>query len=316
MQPTKTVVDLAIDGGKPVRTSPIAPWPSFTGEEIEAAASVLRSGKINYWTGEEGRQFEREFAAASSSRYAVTLMNGSVALELALKVLGIGPGDEVITTARSFIASASCVVLCGAMPVFADVDRESGNITADSIHPLISKKTKAIIVVHLAGWPCDMDPIKELAREFKLKIIEDFAQAHGATYKGKPVGSFGDMNAFSFCQDKIITTGGEGGMVVTNDESAWKAAWAYKDHGKSYDAVYERKHSPGFRWLHESFGTNWRMTEVQSAIGRIMLRNLDSMVNKRRENTQVLAHAFSQIPTRRRWRQRQGLGREQDWRSG
>jgi dTDP-4-amino-4,6-dideoxygalactose transaminase len=180
----------------------------------------------------------------------------------------------------------------GAVPVVADVDRDSGNISAASIQPLITKRTKTIIVVHLAGWPCDMQAIMQLAREAKLKVIEDCAQAHGASYHGKPIGSFGDANAFSFCQDKIITTGGEGGMLVTDDEEAWKRAWSYKDHGKNYDAVFNQQHAPGFRWLHESFGTNWRLTEMQSAIGRIMLRNLPQMVTKRQKNARLLTESF------------------------
>jgi dTDP-4-amino-4,6-dideoxygalactose transaminase len=287
-----TKVDLAIEGGTRVRNSPIAAWPWFSEAEVSAAAEVLRSGKVNYWTGEHGREFEREYAAATLTQHAVALMNGTVALELALLTFGIGPGDEVITSSRTFIASASCAAMRGATPIIADVDRESGNVTAESIQALITKRTKAIIVVHLAGWPCDMQPIIELAKQSKLKLIEDCAQAHGATYRGRPVGSFGDASAFSFCQDKIISTGGEGGMLVTNDEDAWKRAWAYKDHGKSYDAVFNREHPPGFRWLHETFGTNWRLTEVQSVIGRIMLGNLPEMVLTRQRNARVLGEAF------------------------
>ncbi len=299
MHSAKPNPDLAIHGGRPLRQTPLAPWPWFSEGEIAAAAAVLRSGKINYWTGEESKHFEEEYAAACGSKHAVALMNGTVALELALHVLGIRPGDEVITSSRTFIASASSAVMRGAVPVMADVDRNSGNVTADTIAPLITKKTKAIIVVHLAGWPCDMDPILDLAHKFNLKIVEDCAQAHGALYKGRPVGSFGHANAFSFCQDKIITTGGEGGMLVTNDEDAWKRAWSYKDHGKNYDAVFNREHPPGFRWLHDSFGTNWRITEVQSAIGRMMLRKLPDMVSTRVENATFLVKSFSRIPALR-----------------
>src|SRR4051812_42433273 len=287
-----TKIDLAIDGRAPVRNGAVAPWPWFSEAEISAAANVLRSGKINYWTGDEGREFEREYAAATQKKLAVALMNGTVALELALHALGIRPGDEVITSSRTFIASASCAAMRGEVPVVADVDRDSGNISAASIQPLITKRTKTIIVVHIAGWPCDMQAIMQLAREAKLKVIEDCAQAHGASYHGKPIGSFGDANAFSFCQDKIITTGGEGGMLVTDDEEAWKRAWSYKDHGKNYDAVFNQQHAPGFRWLHESFGTNWRLTEMQSAIGRIMLRNLPQMVTKRQKNARLLTESF------------------------
>ena len=274
-------------------------WPNFEPDEVEAASRVLASGKVNYWTGQEGRNFEKEFAAYVGTRHAVAVANGSVALELALKVLGIGPGDEVITTSRTFIASASSAVLVGARPVFADVDRNSQNVTADSIRSAITPATKAIIPVHLAGWPCDMNEIMELAREFGLNVIEDCAQAHGATYKGQPVGSIGDIGAFSFCQDKIMTTAGEGGMIALNSDEAFERAWAYKDHGKSYEAVYRRSHKPGFRWLHESFGTNWRLTEVQSAIGRLQLRKLPRWVSARRSHAAELSASFETIPALR-----------------
>lgn len=261
-----------------------APWPSFSEDEIQAAVSVLRSGAVNYWTGSEGRQFEKEYAAHVGCRHAIAVANGTVALELCLKALGIGPGDEVITTCRTFIASASCAVAVGATPVLADVDPVSQNLTAETIARRITPRTRAIIAVHLAGWPCDMDPILDLAAAHGLKVVEDCAQAHGARYKGRPVGSMGHVSAFSFCQDKIITTAGEGGMVVTDDDELWEKAWAYKDHGKSIDAVYRRQHPPGYRWLHESFGTNWRLTEVQAAMGRAALRRLDESVGKRRAN--------------------------------
>jgi len=290
---------LAIDGGRPLRSTPFAPWPSFTEEEIESASRVLRSGKVNYWTGEEGRQFEAEFAAFTNCRHAVALTNGTVALELALYALGIGPGDEVIVPSRTFVASASCAVMRGATPAIADVDPDSQNITAETLRAVLTPRTRAIIPVHLAGWPCDMDPILQLAQEHGLKVIEDCAQAHGAVYKGRPVGSMGHVNAFSFCQDKIMTTGGEGGLVTTNDTGAWERAWAFKDHGKSYDAVYRRSHPSGFRWLHEAFGTNWRLTEMQSAMGRVLLRALPLMVEKRRRLATILGQRFAQMPALR-----------------
>jgi dTDP-4-amino-4,6-dideoxygalactose transaminase len=274
-------------------------WPHFDQDEIDAAAGVLASGRVNYWTGTEGREFEKEYATHTGTRHAIALANGSVALELALRVLGIGPGDQVITTPRTFIASASSAIAVGAIPVFADVDRTSQNITAGAMRALVTSATKAIIAVHLAGWPCEMDEIMELAQEFGLKVIEDCAQAHGATYKGRPVGSIGDIGAFSFCQDKIITTAGEGGMITLNSDEAFEHAWTYKDHGKSYDAVYRRSHPPGFRWLHESFGTNWRLTEIQSAIGRLQLRKLPQWVERRRENARQLNACFSEIPALR-----------------
>jgi hypothetical protein len=279
--------------------TPFAPWPSFTQEEAETVQRVLLSNKVNYWTGTEGREFEKEFAAYCGARHAIALANGTVALELALSALGIGAGDEVITTSRTFIASASCIVMRGARPVIADVDPVSQNITAETIRSCITPRSKAIICVHLAGWPCDMDPILALAAEHGLKVIEDCAQAHGATYKGRPVGSLGDVAAFSFCQDKIMTTGGEGGMLTTNDSALWERAWAFKDHGKSFDAVYNREHPPGFRWLHESFGTNWRLTEMQSAIGRIQLAKLPSWRATRQRHAAILSEGFAKIPALR-----------------
>lgn len=297
MSPPK-IDEITIEAGNSASSSPagvagFASWPYFAPDEIETAARVLGSGKVNYWTGSEGREFEKEFAASTGTRHAITLANGTLALELALRVLGVGPGDEVITTPRTFIASASCAIAVGARPVFADVDRESQNISVESIRKIISPRTKAIIPVHLAGRPCEMDAILDLAREFNLTVIEDCAQAHGATYKGRSVGSIGDIGAFSFCQDKIMTTAGEGGMITLNSQEQFERAWAYKDHGKSYDAVYRRSHEPGFRWLHESFGTNWRMTEVQSAIGRLQLSKLPGWVCRRRANADRLEDSFS-----------------------
>ncbi len=252
-----------------------SPWPSFTEEEGNAVKDVLLSNKVNYWTGTEGREFEKEFAAWAGADHAIALANGTVALDVALLALGLNKGDEVIVTSRTFLASASSIVNAGGIPVFSDVDRDSQNITAETIEKVLTSKTRGIICVHLAGWPCDMDPIMALAEKHDLFVIEDCAQAHGALYKGKPVGSIGDVGAWSFCQDKIMTTGGEGGMVTTNNEALWKKMWSLKDHGKSYDAVYNREHAPGFRWLHESFGTNWRMTEMQAVIGRIQLTRME-----------------------------------------
>jgi len=285
-----------------------APWPSYPADEIEAAGDVLRSGKVNYWTGGEGRAFEREYADAIGRSHGVAVTNGTLALELALEAFGIGAGDEVITTSRTFIASASAAVMRGAIPVIADVDRDSQNITAETIAPLVTRRTRAIIPVHLAGWPCDMDAIVELARQHDLVVIEDCAQANGATYRGRPAGSFGHAATFSFCQDKIITTGGEGGMLLLDDEAAWERAWSYKDHGKSYDAVYHREHPPGFRWLHESFGTNWRMLEMQAAIGRRQLARLDASVAERRRRADALNESFERLPGLRVTRPPEAVG--------
>jgi len=268
-----------------------APWPSFSEEEAEAVKQVLLSNKVNYWTGQECREFEKEFAAFADCSHAVALGNGTQALEVALHAVGVGPGDEVITTPRTFLASASAIVMLGAKPVFADVDLNSGNISADSIEAVLSEKTKAVVVVHLAGFPAELDAIMELSEKRGFKVIEDCAQAHGARYKGKSVGSIGHIGAWSFCQDKIMSTGGEGGMVTTNDENLWSSMWSRKDHGKSYDAVYNQEHPPGFRWLHNSFGTNARMTEMQAAIGRIQLRRMPDWTAKRQANAAAIAAA-------------------------
>lgn len=273
----------------------LSPWPSFTQEEAEAVSRVLLSNKVNYWTGQECREFEKEFAAWCGTTYAVAVANGTLALDVALKALDIGAGDEVIVTSRTFLASVSCVVTAGAFPVFADVDTNTQAISAETIEPVITPKTKAIVVVHLGGMPAEMDSIINLAQQHNLYIIEDCAQAHGALYKGRPVGSIGHIGAWSFCQDKIMTTGGEGGMVTTNSKELWSKMWSYKDHGKSWEAVYEREHPPGFRWLHESFGTNWRMLEMQAVIGRIQLKKMKEWTSIRNKNAQMIAHTLSQF---------------------
>lgn len=269
-----------------------APWPYYAEDEIDAVARVLRSGLVNYWTGEIARQFERDYAISVGRKHAIAVANGTVALELALEALGIGAGDEVIVPARTYVASASCAVMRGAVPVIADIDRVSQVVTAESIEAVLSPRTRAIIVVHLAGWPCPMREIIALARPRGIRVIEDCAQAHGAEIDGQAVGSFGDAAAFSFCQDKIITTGGEGGLLALDDDGAWRRAWAFKDIGRSYEAVYEREHPVGFRWLTESFGTNWRMTEMQAAIGSIQLRKLPEWLSRRRKNAQAMAGAL------------------------
>ena len=273
---------------------PFSPWPSFTQEEADAVSQVLLSNRVNYWTGKECREFEREFAEFAGTNHAIAVANGTVALDLALKALGIGAGDEVIVTSRTFLASVTCIVNAGAWPVFADVDADSQGISAETVASLINDNTKAVIAVHLAGWPCDMDEIMALADVHGIKVIEDCAQAHGGTYKGEPLGGIGHAAAWSFCQDKIMTTGGEGGMVTTNDAALWDRMWSFKDHGKSFDTVFNKEHAPGFRWLHESFGTNWRLTEMQSAIGRIQLKRMPEWTEKRTANAQALINVLGQ----------------------
>jgi dTDP-4-amino-4,6-dideoxygalactose transaminase len=281
--------------------TPFSPWPSFTQEEADAVSNVVLSNKVNYWTGHECRKFETEFATFANVNYAVALCNGTLALDISLKALDIGAcyggniTDEVITTPRTFLASASSIVTAGAKPVFADVDLNSQNITAESIEAVLSENTKAVIVVHLAGMPAEMDAIMALSDKYGFYVIEDCAQAHGAKYKGRSVGSIGHVGAWSFCQDKIMTTGGEGGMVTTNDKALWSKMWSYKDHGKSFDAIYNREHPPGFRWLHETFGTNWRMTEMQGAIGRIQLTCMQDWTTKRQANGNLIDEAVADI---------------------
>lgn len=275
--------------------TPFSPWPSFTQEEADAVSQVVLSNKVNYWTGQEGREFEKEFAAWVGCEYAVALGNGTLALDIALKALGVSQGDEVITTSRTFLASASSIVTAGAIPVFADVDLNSQNITAESIQAVLTPKTKAVIVVHLAGMPAEMDAIMALSEKHGFKVIEDCAQAHGAKYKGRSVGTIGHIGAWSFCQDKIMTTGGEGGMVTTNNKDLWSFMWSYKDHGKSYDAIYNREHAPGFRWLHESFGTNWRMTEMQAVIGRIQIQRMAEWTQQRQSNAAIIEAAIAEL---------------------
>ncbi|WP_159123847.1 DegT/DnrJ/EryC1/StrS family aminotransferase [Acinetobacter variabilis] len=272
------------------------PWPSFTQEEADAVSQVLLSNKVNYWTGQECREFEKEFAQFAGTQYAVALANGTVALDVALKALRIGAGDDVIVTSRTFLASASSIVTAGANPIFADVEIDSQNISRRTIEAVLTPNTKAIICVHLAGWMCDMDPIMQLAEEKGLYVIEDCAQAHGAMYKGKSAGSIGHIGAWSFCQDKIMTTGGEGGMVTTNDETLWKKMWSYKDHGKNFDSIYNKQHPPGFRWLHDSFGTNWRMMEMQAVIGRIQLKKMSEWTAQRNANMEKIYAAFADSP--------------------
>jgi len=274
---------------------PMPTWPQYGSAERAAVDAALASGRVNYWTGDEGRLFETEYANYLGVSRALALANGTVALELALRMWNVGAGDEVIVTPRSFIASASCAILLGARPVFADVARDSGNVTAETIARVITKRTRAIIPVHLAGWPCDMDSIMSLVERGNIKVLEDCAQANGARYRGKPVGALAHAAAFSFCQDKIISTGGEGGLLATSDEILWESAWSFKDHGKSWQAVHKGQHGPGFRWVHERFGTNWRLTELQAAIGRIQLGKLDRWIEKRRLNAAILAERLGAL---------------------
>jgi dTDP-4-amino-4,6-dideoxygalactose transaminase len=272
-----------------------SPWPHFSEDDIQAVAEVLRSGNVNYWTGDQNKLFEDEYAAMFGARFAIAQGNGSLALDLALRALGIGAGDEVIVTPRSYFASTSSVLLVGATPVFADIDRDSQNLTAETISRVLTPRTRAIMPVHLAGWPCEMKEIMALAQEHDIAVIEDCAQAHGAAIDGRYVGSFGDAAAFSFCQDKIMTTGGEGGMMLTNDETVWKQAWEFKDHGKNFDTVHRTDHPPGFRWLHESVGNNYRLTEMQAVLGRRQLKKLPHWLATRAAHANIYSDTFGSL---------------------
>jgi len=277
----------------PVRSA----WPRYGDDEIAAVHGVLRSGQVNALVhGEKCRRFEAAFAGYIGVSHAIAVANGTLALELGLRALGVGPDDEVIVTARSYFASVSCIVALGARPVFADVDPVSQNIDPEAIEAAITSATKAVICVHLAGWPCDMPRIVDICRRHKLKLVEDCAQALGAAIDQRRVGSFGDAAAFSFCTDKILSTGGEGGMLVMRDRAVWSRAWSYKDHGKDHDKVVAPTTGGTFRWLHESFGSNYRLTEMQAAIGLLQLGKLPAWLTWRKDNAAVLDAALAGHP--------------------
>ncbi|MDB2382115.1 DegT/DnrJ/EryC1/StrS family aminotransferase [Candidatus Pelagibacter bacterium] len=254
--------------------------PFYSNKSIKKIGTLLKSGKVNYWTGNECKKFEKEFSSYLGSEYAVTLSNGSVALEIALQALNLKKGDEIIVSPRSFIISASCTLNLGLKPVFADVDN-NGNLNIEGIKKVYNKNVKAVIIVHLNGLSCDLDPITKFTKKYKISLIEDCSQAHGAAYKGKKVGSFGDISTWSFCQDKIISTGGEGGMISTNNKKLWLKCWSLKDHGKNYNSCFVKKHKTGFKWLHDNLGSNYRMTEMQALLGRGQLKLLDKQIKKR-----------------------------------
>ena len=284
-----------------VLNTPFTGWPLYSEEEGNIVKEVLLQNDVNYRTGSRGHAFEKEFADWIGSSHAVSVANGTVALDLAMVALNIGLGDEVIVSPRTFIASASTIVTAGATPIFAEVDLNSQNITAESIKKVITSRTKAIICVHHAGWPCDMDSIMKLAEVNYLKVVEDCAQAHGARYKGRSVGSIGHVGAWSFCQDKIMTIGGEGGMVTTNSEDLWKKMWAYRDHGKKFEPDFNLKsqvqNNSSFHWPHESFGTNWRLTEMQSALGRYQIKQMPEWSRIRRANFHRISETCEIYPS-------------------
>ena len=270
------------------------PWPHYETDEVLAVSEILKSGKVNYWTGSIGRQFEESFSKWCGTKYSYSLANGTLALDVAYRSLNLADNDEIITTPRTFIATASTLSVLGLKPIFADVDFDSGNITAETIEPLINKKTKAISVVHLGGWPANLIEIKDIAKAYNLKLIEDCSQAHGAKINGLNVGSIGDIGTWSFCQDKILSTGGEGGMITTSHENIGAFISSWRDHGKDIKKMFTKNQSSAFRYIHDNLGLNYRMTEIQSKIGDMQLKKLSTWHKKRSFNANQIANALKQ----------------------
>lgn len=289
---------LAIDGGKKTLEGPIPPWPCLDEAAIKGVEAVLRSGKVNYWTGPKGMDFEKRFAAWQGSKFAISTTNGTSALHTALAALGIGPGDEVIVPSYTFIASSFSILQAGAVPRFCDVNRDDHCLNVASAEKLINERTKAIMVVHLYGNVADMEPIIALARKHKLFVIEDNAEAFGGEYKGKKTGTLADIAACSFCQNKTFTTGGEGGMVTTdNEDLAWRCR-SFRDHGYNVrDRLRLLEMEQKLSYIHDMLGWNYRMTEMQSAIGLAELDRMDNWnMPRRRRNAAILLEELSGIP--------------------
>jgi len=288
---------LAIEGGEVINKVAFPRWPSFEETTIQKAMEPLRTGKVNYWTGEMGVRFENEWAKWNGAKYGITTSNGTSALHTAVAALGIGPGDEIICPSYSFIASSFCILQAGALPVFADVD-ETHTLDPADIESKITERTKAIIVVHLYGVVADLDPIMKIAKKHNLFVIEDCAQCFGGIYKGKKVGTIGDAGCFSFCQSKHFTTGGEGGAVITDNEALQWECRSFRDHG--YD-VKERLRllelEAKLTYIHNRVGFNYRMTEMQSVIGLCELDRLDTWnLSNRRKNGRFLIEALKGHP--------------------
>src|SRR6185503_1570347 len=289
---------LAIEGGPKAVRNQLVPWPQFDEKAIKAVEEVLRSGKVNYWTGKRGMEFEKKYAEWQGSKYAISVATGTAALHVSLASLGIGPGDEVIVPSYTFIASSFSIVQAGAIPRFADVNLDDHCISVESAEKLVNERTKAIMPVHLYGNVCDMDRIRQFAKKHKLFVIEDNAEAFGGSYKGKKTGTLGDIAGCSFCQNKTFTTGGEGGVVTTDDEElAWKAR-SFRDHGydvKQRLSLLELEQK--LPYIHNMIGWNYRMTEMQSAIG---LADLDQKYNwnlpRRRRNAAILIDPLRTSP--------------------
>lgn len=289
---------LAIDGGPKAVTNKLIGWPNFNDEAINAVVGVLKSGKVNYWTGPKGMEFEKKFAQWQGSKFAISVGTGTAALHVSLTSLGIGPGDEVIVPSYTFIATSFSVVQAGAVPRFADVNLNDHCISVESAEKLVNERTRAIIPVHLYGNVCDMDKIMDFAKKYNLYVIEDNAEAFGGEYKGKKTGTMGHMACCSFCQNKTFTTGGEGGMVTTDDEDVAWTARSFRDHG--YD-VKERLNllemEQKLPYIHNMVGWNYRMTEMQSAIGLEELRRIDTWnLPMRRRNAAIVMDRLKSMP--------------------
>ena len=259
-------------------------WPIVSSREINVINKVLKSNKLNYWSGHRCQEFESKFAKYFQIKHAISLANGSVALDIAIKCLGLKKNSEVIVTPRSYISSVTSVLNNNLKPVFVDIDLNSQNIESEHIEKKITKNTKAILLVHLGGMPCNIHKIISLAKKHKLKIIEDCSQAHGAKINNRYVGSFGDLAVWSLCNDKILNTIGEGGVIATNNFNYFKKLWGFKDCGKNYTKLLNRKKQFKFRWVHDYEGTNLRMTEIQAAVGIYQLTKLKEWVKKRNLN--------------------------------
>ncbi len=289
---------LAMNGGPKTVTNTLAGWPNFDENAIKAVEDVLRSGKVNYWTGPKGREFEDKFAEWQGSKYAISVNSGTSALHVGLAALGIGPGDEVIVPSYSFIASSFSICQAGAIPRFADVNIDDHCISIESSEKLVNERTKAIMPVHLYGNVADMDAINAFAKKHNLFVIEDNAEAFGGSFKGTKTGALSDIAACSFCQNKTFTTGGEGGMVTTDDEDLAWAARSFRDHGYDVKARLslldlEQK----LPYIHNRVGWNYRMTEMQSAIGVAELERMDSWnMPARKRNAHIIIDALKDLP--------------------
>ena len=277
---------LAMNGGEPVRTKPFPTWPISDDREVRALEEVCRSGK---WGGTAAgvkvAEFEKEFAAFQDAKYGVCVVNGTVAIEIALKAVGVKAGDEVIVPPYTFIASASAVLMIGAIPVFVDIDPDTFNLDPSKIEAAITDKTKAILAVHIAGCPADMDWIMAVAKKHGLKVVEDAAQAHGAAWNGRRVGAIGGAGTFSFQVSKNLSAG-EGGIVVTNDSEIYSTAWSLHNCGRVPEGGW---------YEHRILGSNYRMTEFQAAVLLVQMERIEEQMKTREKNARYLDAQLPQI---------------------